>query len=101
MLEQRYYAMKISDVDAALSPEEKSSLALIREKVNAAREARGVGPLQGMVIEADWPEYLPARAALEQRIRQEQCEHEWEWWQVAGEGKVCRKCGMRDYYVED
>lgn len=29
------------------------------------------------------------------------CDHKWEWWQVAGEGKYCVECGKRDYDVVD
>lgn len=32
---------------------------------------------------------------------QETCKHKWEWAQVAGEGKVCPRCGARDYDVDD
>jgi len=28
---------------------------------------------------------------------QEVCDHEWRWAQVAGEGRVCDKCGAVDY----
>lgn len=28
---------------------------------------------------------------------QELCDHEWYWAQVAGEGRICSKCGRHDY----
>ena len=28
---------------------------------------------------------------------QELCDHEWYWAQVAGEGRICSKCGKVDY----
>lgn len=100
-LEPRYLILKVQDVRAALSEKEIVALAAMADKVALARDERGAGPLQAVVVEADWPEYRQTCAALELRIRQEQCEHQWDWWFVAGEGKVCRKCGLRDFKSED
>ncbi|UXY13831.1 hypothetical protein N8I74_10905 [Chitiniphilus purpureus] len=50
-----------------------------------------------------------ADAALSQHRRehiaavahiQAQCAHRFEWWPVAGEGRVCTICGYRDYSVD-
>lgn len=32
-----------------------------------------------------------------QRSIQALCNHDWKWEQVAGEGRTCQKCGLRDY----
>ena len=29
------------------------------------------------------------------------CEHKWVWHQVAGEGQICHKCGLRNFDVDD
>lgn len=31
----------------------------------------------------------------------ELCNHDWEWHQVAGEGRYCTKCGKRDFDCDD
>lgn len=31
----------------------------------------------------------------------QQCEHEWRWHQVAGEGRLCEKCGERNFDLPD
>lgn len=34
-------------------------------------------------------------------LKQQNCEHSWALWQVAGEGRYCTKCGYRDYDFDD
>ena len=29
------------------------------------------------------------------------CKHEWEWYQIAGEGKICKRCHLRDMNCDD
>jgi len=71
-LEPRYLVLKISDVMSSLSPSEREVLARITQKVETSRQQQGKAPFKAIVIEQDWPEYGPARAALEARINSEQ-----------------------------
>ena len=32
---------------------------------------------------------------------QAQCEHNWKWQQIAGEGRYCTKCGYADLDCDD
>ena len=70
--EVRYVVLKITDIQDALTPDEKSALIQIEETVERHREQRGKPPLVCAVVEADWPEYEPIWKAIEQRVLQEQ-----------------------------
>lgn len=103
-LEERYVVFKLKDIGAlpALHRE------LIREWlhdigsiVGQARLSAGKSPLECVVVESDWPEYKGIVSAIEQRVRQEHCEHVWQWYQVAGEGQICAKCHLRNFDCED
>lgn len=37
-------------------------------------------------VENDWRE-----------TKQATCQHKWEWHQIAGEGRICHACGLRDF----
>lgn len=65
---ERYVCFKHIDLDAALSDEDKRAFELICEKVNRHRKLTGRQPIQGVVIENDWPEYGPTMALLKERI---------------------------------
>lgn len=67
MLEDRYIVLKRTDLKGLLAQEEYELHCILR-KVRLAREARGAGPLQCVVIEKDWPEYDEVTEMLYNRI---------------------------------
>lgn len=64
--ESRYAVIKFTDANQALSVSEREQLASLMEKVAAHRIEQGNGLLECVVIEADWPFYEDAWAAIEQ-----------------------------------
>jgi len=96
-LEERYVVLKIADIGAYLTNDEQRSLNDLFRKINRHRLMEERGVLKCIVFERDWPEYKPALAALTERVRQEQCEHTWQWHQIAGEGQICTKCYARNF----
>jgi len=67
--ENRYLVLKRTDLEAAeLSGAELETLRSIAGKVDQARSARGKAPLECVVVESDWPEYLDTWSALAQRV---------------------------------
>lgn len=58
-LEERYIVFKKSDV-ARLDKKAQDQLHRLAAAHNFVRELRGVGPLRGVFIENDWPEYKQA-----------------------------------------
>lgn len=70
-LEERYVVLKLADIDAALSDEERTLLVKLSANVEAYRRRRGVTPLRAVVVEADWPEYSGVVASILARNRGE------------------------------
>ena len=67
-LEQRYIVIKIKDADACLHDDQARQLNHFCKVAEQHRRARGADPLQGLMIEKDWPEYPIVLAMLEARI---------------------------------
>lgn len=61
----KYWVAKLSDVNSALSDEEKGLLDRLLGKVAAHREATGKAPLECVVVESDWPNYAEIWASIE------------------------------------
>lgn len=99
--EPRYVVFKIKDALDHLSACELDRLQAIGEKIAAGRATDGKPPFNAVVVEQDWPEFEPTWAAIEQRVRREQCAHDWKWAQIAGEGRCCQKCGTHDFDCDD
>jgi hypothetical protein len=55
-LEERYTVFKNTDV-ARLDKKAQDQLHRLAAAHNFVRELRGVGPLEGLFVEKDWPEY--------------------------------------------
>lgn len=66
--EDRYVVFKKSDLAAYASVSDLEALARVEAAVDAGRLAAGEAPLDGVVVEADWPEYEATWAALQARI---------------------------------
>lgn len=66
--EIRYVVLKITDLRAALRPEELGTLKSLCAKVRRARKTAGKKPLRCVVVESDWPEYKPTWAAIKRRM---------------------------------
>jgi len=73
----------MSDVTDALDPDECTELIRLEEKINLARERRGKGALEGVVIEHDWPEFEPVWDMLSKRVD----DSELPEWFCSGSGK--------------
>lgn len=56
--------------------EEFVMLTITRDELRAMLDA----------VETDWRE-----------TRQATCQHKWQWHQIAGEGRICHACGLRDF----
>lgn len=68
LIEMRYMVVKCSDIDAAgITADEARALNQILAKVEAAREKRGAGRMDCVVVECDWPEYKPVIQMLKER----------------------------------
>lgn len=66
--EYRYLVIKLKDAKAALTVTERSILGIIADKISDHREQQGKAPLEGVVVESDWPEYEPTWKAIERRV---------------------------------
>jgi hypothetical protein len=55
--EKRYIVLKMRDVDAALTEEQREQLDLLCDVVDIHRHERGADDLKCVVVEQDWPEY--------------------------------------------
>lgn len=90
--EERYYVLKLKDVEKYLNQDDKMRLARIGRDIDMERQHEGKQALQCVVVESDWPEYEPTWAAIERRVLQEECAHEWVA-VVSGDPTWCRQCG--------
>ena len=66
--EDRYVVLKIKDLREHMPQLMINHLMTIVEEVEARRRSAGKLPLECVVVESDWPEYEPTRAAIEARI---------------------------------
>lgn len=95
--ENRYVVLKNKDIENYLTDAEHNQLDDLCRKINRSRLLDEKEIVQCVVVEHDWPEYKTTWSAIESRVRQMECDHEWKWHQAAGEGRICEKCGLRDY----
>lgn len=66
--EDRYFVLKRTDIDAALTDLERHFLMHLGQKVNLTRRFHGKIPLHCVVVESDWPEYESTWQAIERRM---------------------------------
>ena len=66
--EVRYIVFKLSDVEEHFTPDERQQLARLAEVQRVGRSEAGKPPLEGVVVEKDWPEYEPTWQAIEARV---------------------------------
>lgn len=66
--EHRYIVIKVKDMQAALSDDDKMLLSCLATKVAKHRAAQGKPDLECVVVESDWPEYEPTWQAIERRV---------------------------------
>jgi len=66
--ETRYILLKLKDVDAALTPDQREMLEQLQDRVAIHRYLQGKRPLQAVIVEDDWPEYEPVWKMIEQRM---------------------------------
>ena len=64
-LENRYLVFKLSDIESSLDHQQKMALDSLALVVNNNRALRGKTPLDGVVVESDWPIYEQVLALLE------------------------------------
>ena len=67
--EDRYFVLKLSDINKYLTHGEKESLMCISEEIDLCRRDNGKETLKVVVVEHDWPEYEPTWAAIEARMK--------------------------------
>ena len=74
--EPRYVVFKIKDIERYLDPGTAQvfwdTLSLVGWEIAYRRGADGKLPFNALVIEQDWPEFEPAWAMIEERMRKEQ-----------------------------
>lgn len=67
--EARYVVVKLKDIrGAGCTQEEIDAFNALCDKVTRHRYGRGAGPLEGVVVEKDWPEYEPTWDAIKTRM---------------------------------
>lgn len=68
--EQRYIVLKIKDLmESEVTQADLDTLSSIEGKVIERRALRGAALFDAVVVEQDWPEFLPTLAAIEARCR--------------------------------
>lgn len=70
-LEMRYVVLKIKDIRKYLTDEQTSDLWKLCDKIQAGRSIDNKGPISSIVIEDDWPEYVPTLRLLSNRVDNE------------------------------
>lgn len=66
--ELRYLVLKLSDVKQ-LHAADRRDLARVVNNIHTLRKEQGRSPyVDGLVVEADWPEYEPTWKAIEERV---------------------------------
>lgn len=68
ILEDRYLIIKRADMERYLSPESAAILIRMASLVAGGRQRDRRAPMQGLVIERDWPEYQISLDLLESRV---------------------------------
>ncbi|MBP1131317.1 hypothetical protein JOE25_002897 [Serratia sp. PL17] len=68
--ESRYLVIKFKDASAALTAEQRITLADIADAITAYRLGSGKQPLEAVVVEADWPEYEQVWNMIETRVKE-------------------------------
>lgn len=66
--EHRYMVLKLTDVRASLTQDERQQLDALADKVAGYRARVGRAPLECVVVESDWPEYEPVWKAIRNRV---------------------------------
>ena len=89
-LEQRYTTFKHSDITAALTGDALETFQKLCDIISNYRIVRGVGELEGLVIEKDWPEYQPTLDLFSKRVNKE----------TRKETKEMRKFTLNELLVE-
>jgi hypothetical protein len=69
-LEERYTVFKNADV-ARLDKKAQEQLLRLAAAHNFVRELRGAGPLEGLFVEKDWPEYARTKRNILSRASEE------------------------------
>lgn len=72
--EQRYYVLKIKDVNKYLSHEQRMLLESIMLVIWVGRQGDHKNSIDCVVVEKDWPEYEPTWQAIEKRMAKEVAE---------------------------
>lgn len=67
-LEERYIVLKKKDVQAALSPVQQAELQTLCSLIDIERSKHNKPFMQAVVIEKDWPEYVPTVKRLLSRM---------------------------------
>jgi hypothetical protein len=71
-LEDRYVVFKRSDIKGTSL---ETSVQNCLKDYNSLRKDLGKGPLTSLVIERDWPEFMPTATALMERVEREELLH--------------------------
>jgi hypothetical protein len=66
--EVRYILLKLKDVDAALTPDQRETLKQLQDRVAIYRYLQDKRPLRAVIVEDDWPEYEPVWEMIECRV---------------------------------
>lgn len=67
--ECRYMVLKYKDMIKHLTEDEQVALIELAKKIDAGRQAEGKkGPLECVVVEEDWPEYLDTWSKIAARV---------------------------------
>ena len=65
----RYMVLKYKDIVKHLTEDEQMALVGLANKVDAGRRSEGKqGPIECVVVEADWPEYLDTWSKIAARV---------------------------------
>lgn len=100
--QRRYTVLKNLDIEQYLNEEDLQTLCRIESQINFRRQQEDRGLLTAVVVESDWPEYEPTWQAIERRVEVESCKHdEWRLAAIAGDGRICKLCGYRDFDYDD
>jgi len=95
--EERYIVLKLTDLDAALTPPARECLERLCDLVALQRALTGKRPFQAVIIEDDWPEFEPVWGMLERRVdganHGSKCDHVWHEnpWLII----PCPECGAK------
>ena len=93
--ENRYLVLKLKDITAALTDDERDWLGYFAHKIYAYRFGMGKKPLECVVVESDWPEYEDTWSAIEDRVEGENMSEEIKTPSLPPEGHPLRRLGQR------